>query len=97
MAGCPTCTGPTRETVGLVCQTCGRDYGDPAPWTGPALDGVDAAESLPDDDPDGDLVLPVRPTEVRTLRGHLVRRDDTLPPLILTGTPFEEDPPCPQR
>lgn len=27
---CPTCTGPTRETVNLVCQTCGTDYGAPA-------------------------------------------------------------------
>lgn len=26
---CPTCMGPTRETVGMVCQTCGRDYGPP--------------------------------------------------------------------
>jgi hypothetical protein len=26
-APCPTCTGPTRETTGLVCQTCGHDYG----------------------------------------------------------------------
>ena len=25
---CPTCSGPIRETVGLVCQTCGTDYGD---------------------------------------------------------------------
>lgn len=24
---CPTCEGPIRETVGLVCQTCGTDYG----------------------------------------------------------------------
>lgn len=23
---CPTCTGQTRETVGMVCQTCGTDY-----------------------------------------------------------------------
>ena len=23
---CPTCTGPIRETVGMVCQTCGTDY-----------------------------------------------------------------------
>lgn len=23
---CPTCSGPTRETVGMVCQTCGTDY-----------------------------------------------------------------------
>jgi len=24
---CPTCSWPVRETVGLVCQTCGTDYG----------------------------------------------------------------------
>lgn len=24
---CPTCSGPQRETVGMVCQTCGTDYG----------------------------------------------------------------------
>lgn len=24
---CPTCMGPVRETKGLVCQTCGKDYG----------------------------------------------------------------------
>jgi hypothetical protein len=23
---CPACTGPQRETVGMVCQTCGTDY-----------------------------------------------------------------------
>lgn len=23
---CPTCMGPQRETVGMVCQTCGTDY-----------------------------------------------------------------------
>lgn len=28
-APCPTCQGPVRETVGMVCQTCGRDYGAP--------------------------------------------------------------------
>lgn len=26
---CLTCSGPSRETVGLVCQTCGTDYGTP--------------------------------------------------------------------
>lgn len=26
---CPTCSGPSRETVGMVCQTCGTDYGRP--------------------------------------------------------------------
>ncbi len=31
--GCPTCTGPIRETVGLVCQTCGTDYGTPQKLT----------------------------------------------------------------
>lgn len=25
--GCPTCSGPSRETVDMVCQTCGTDYG----------------------------------------------------------------------
>lgn len=25
---CPTCTWPHRETTGMVCQTCGTDYGD---------------------------------------------------------------------
>lgn len=24
---CPTCSGPIRETKGMVCQTCGTDYG----------------------------------------------------------------------
>lgn len=28
-APCPTCSGPSRETVGMVCQTCGTDYGPP--------------------------------------------------------------------
>lgn len=23
---CPTCMGPSRETVAMVCQTCGTDY-----------------------------------------------------------------------
>lgn len=23
---CPTCTGRSRETAGMVCQTCGTDY-----------------------------------------------------------------------
>lgn len=27
---CPTCSGPIRETVGMVCQTCGTDYSLPA-------------------------------------------------------------------
>lgn len=26
---CPTCMGASRQTVGMVCQTCGRDYGPP--------------------------------------------------------------------
>ena len=28
-AECPTCSGPSRETVGMVCQTCGTDYAAP--------------------------------------------------------------------
>lgn len=28
-ADCPTCSGPIRETVGMICQTCGTDYGPP--------------------------------------------------------------------
>lgn len=31
---CPTCTGGTRETTGLVCQTCGTDYGTGAEAVG---------------------------------------------------------------
>lgn len=27
---CPTCQGPSRETVGMVCQDCGHDYGKDA-------------------------------------------------------------------
>lgn len=26
VAPCPTCSGSRRETVGMVCQTCGTDY-----------------------------------------------------------------------
>lgn len=28
---CPTCSWPSRETVGMVCQSCGTDYGTPEP------------------------------------------------------------------
>jgi hypothetical protein len=28
---CPTCSGPVRETVGMVCQTCGTDYSTSPP------------------------------------------------------------------
>ena len=24
---CPTCSGPSRETVRMACPTCGTDYG----------------------------------------------------------------------
>ena len=27
LVSCPTCQGPSRETVGMVCQTCRTDYG----------------------------------------------------------------------
>lgn len=37
---CPTCSGPSRETVGMVCQTCGTDYA-PDAWLYPRLpDGI---------------------------------------------------------
>lgn len=37
---CPTCTGPTRETTNMVCQTCGYDYADEVyrPLTDPHTD-----------------------------------------------------------
>jgi hypothetical protein len=28
---CPTCSWPSRETVGMVCQTCGTDYSTDPP------------------------------------------------------------------
>lgn len=34
-AECPACTaGPGRETAGLVCQTCGRDFGSQSVYDG---------------------------------------------------------------
>jgi hypothetical protein len=36
--GCPTCTGPVRETVGMVCQTCGTDYAPDVSHNGPISD-----------------------------------------------------------
>lgn len=27
MEPCPTCEGQTRETTDMVCETCGRNYG----------------------------------------------------------------------
>lgn len=43
---CPTCTGPIRETVDMICQSCGTDYG-PAP-TDPRQPIVDAAAAFID-------------------------------------------------
>ncbi len=31
---CPTCMGPQRETVNMVCQTCGTDYTTETPANG---------------------------------------------------------------
>lgn len=46
-ASCPTCSGPIRETVGMVCQTCGTDYAPPAAeqpdWRRPRRRGGHAA------------------------------------------------------
>lgn len=48
---CPTCSYPRRETIGLVCQTCGTDYGGPDPDPDPghtaATLGGDAADDNP--------------------------------------------------
>lgn len=30
LAECPVCSGPKRETAGMVCQACGKDWGPPA-------------------------------------------------------------------
>lgn len=44
---CPTCqNGRTRETTGMVCQTCGRDYGAPAYQ--PPVDIVGFGQPLPE-------------------------------------------------
>ena len=43
---CPTCSGPSRETVGMVCQTCGTDYGPPDDPVAFVCGGV----SMSDDD-----------------------------------------------
>lgn len=34
---CPTCSGSQRETKGLICQTCGRDYGRSDEMTSKAM------------------------------------------------------------
>lgn len=46
---CPTCAWPNRETVDMVCQTCGTDYGTPtdsvggrAPGDAPRIVGTGA-------------------------------------------------------
>lgn len=49
---CPTCSGPIRETVGMVCQTCGTDYGRPEAPTlteplNPYWHGMLCADTLP--------------------------------------------------
>lgn len=42
---CPTCSGLWRETVGMVCQTCGTDYGSPPSAVQPAERALRAQES----------------------------------------------------
>lgn len=56
-APCPTCqNGHTRQTTGMVCQTCGRDYGAAADRLGEIEARLAAASRLPwmkdPDDPD---------------------------------------------
>lgn len=47
---CPTCSPPVRETVGMVCQTCGTDYA-PAP-SAPDLDAIRAEAASLTEDPE---------------------------------------------
>jgi hypothetical protein len=44
---CPTCTWPNRETVDMVCQTCGTDYGEPV---GPIAHVVPVGDLVEHDD-----------------------------------------------
>jgi hypothetical protein len=60
---CPTCSWPSRETVGLVCQTCGTDYNTyaanpPADLTARMVDLARAAEEAR---PDLRIVGPTPP------------------------------------
>lgn len=41
---CATCSWPYRETVGLVCQTCGTDYGATEPLAGGHAPDVSCAD-----------------------------------------------------
>lgn len=64
---CPTCSFPGRETVGLVCQTCGTDYSRPAPvsqrskllWVGVDLDGTLAAPLWTPSNPTSEIGDPI--------------------------------------
>jgi hypothetical protein len=49
---CPTCQGRSRETVGMVCQTCGRDY-SPRPGQSERDIQHQIAENARPDNPDG--------------------------------------------
>jgi hypothetical protein len=70
---CPTCSGPVRETVGMVCQTCGTDYSTSPPLhiqqnlfkhgVGPATDNIYIDDVRP-----GDLGPP--PTYPETPEEH---------------------------
>lgn len=46
-ADCPTCTGPTRQTVGMVCPTCGTDYAAEAEVAAPGSDPDRAQDIRP--------------------------------------------------
>lgn len=44
---CPTCSGPIRETVDMVCRTCGTDYASaPQDWAEPAREIVDLMRNV---------------------------------------------------
>lgn len=72
--GCPTCSGPIRETVGMVCQTCGTDY-DPCPFCEIAAGRAPATvigewrnRRAPNTDPHIMAIVPLNPV----VPGHLI-------------------------
>lgn len=79
--GCPTCSPPRRETVGMVCRTCGTDYapegaGDLAAvaLTTARGSGSSAVSPAPD-------TTPTIPDEaVRAFRGGYEAKDERLRP-----------------
>lgn len=49
LRGCPTCSGSIRETVGMVCQTCGTDYAPPDESAPEPDDTAESGDGYEDD------------------------------------------------